>query len=265
MGRTKSAAAVRLPPRPRSWLPFWIAVAAALFYGISVDLELSFDVLAYGFQDMAEYLGRYTAPNFSRLPQYLALMVQTLATAVWGTMLAVIVGGLLAPLAARNFVPHPALYRASREMLNLMRALPDLLLALIFVAALGLGPLPGVLALGLHTAGFLGKFCSESMERIDPGVKEAVAATGANWSQQVMYAGWPSVMREALGYTLIILDRNVRMAAVLGLVGAGGIGLALHDTLRLFDYGQSSALILVILTAIVSIDICSSLLRARLQ
>ena len=178
MGRTKGIAAVRLPPRPRSWLPLWMAVAGALFYGICVDLDLSFDVVAYGFQDMAEYLGRYTAPNFSRLPQYLSLMSQTLATAVWGTMLAVIVGGLLAPLAARNFVSHPALYRASREMLNLMRALPDLLLALIFVAALGLGPLPGVLALGIHTAGFLGKFCAESMERVDPGVKEAVAATG---------------------------------------------------------------------------------------
>jgi phosphonate transport system permease protein len=121
-----------------------------------------------------------------------------------------------------------------------------------------------VLALGVHTAGFMGKFCAESMERVEPGIYEALAATGATLPQRIMYAAWPSVLREAAGYALIILDRNVRMAAVLGLVGAGGIGLALHDTLRLFDYGRSSALILVMLVTIIVIDTLSSSLRRRL-
>ncbi|MDO8777801.1 MAG: ABC transporter permease subunit [Burkholderiaceae bacterium] len=144
-------------------------------------------------------------------------------------------------------------------------AMPDLLLALIFVTALGLGPLPGALALGVHTAGFLGKFFAESLERVDKGVCEGVASTGANFAQMVMYAGWPSILREALGNVLYILDRNVRMASVLGLVGAGGIGLALHDTLRLFEYGQSAALILVILATILLIDYASAWLRKRLD
>lgn len=253
-----------LPPKPRNLLPVWAAALLAVLWLIVHDLEISFETLAYGAEDMVEYFSRYGQPDFSDLPRYLNLMAITLATALWGTMFAVLVAFVLSPLAARNFTPNPIAYRAAREILNFLRAMPDLLLALIFVAALGLGPLPGALALGVHTAGFLGKFFSESLERIDAGVCEGVAATGANFPQMVMYAGWPSILREAVGYTLYILDRNVRMASVLGLVGAGGIGLALHDTLRLFDYSQSAALIIVILSTILLIDYASAWLRRRL-
>jgi len=253
-----------LPPKPFNPMPVWVAVTLAVLWLIVWDLELSFQTLAYGFEDMVEYFSRYGQPDFTHLSRYLDLMGTTLATALWGTVFASLAGFFLAPLAARNFTPHPVAYVLARETLNFMRAMPDLLLALIFVAALGLGPLPGVLALGVHTAGFLGKFFAESLERIDKGVVEGVASTGANFPQMVMYAGWPSILREAIGYALYILDRNVRMASVLGLVGAGGIGLALHDTLRLFDYGQSAALILVILATIFLIDYASAWLRRRL-
>lgn len=254
-----------LPPKPRNPMPVWLAATLAVLWLIVWDLDISFQTLAYGVSDMAEYFGRYGQPDFSNLSRYLELMGITLATALWGTVFAMLVAFFLAPLAARNFTPGPMTYRVAREILNFMRAMPDLLLALIFVAALGLGPLPGALALGVHTAGFLGKFFAESLERVDKGVCEGVASTGANFPQMVMYAGWPSILREALGYTLYIMDRNVRMASVLGLVGAGGIGLALHDTLRLFDYGQSAALILVILATILIIDYASAWLRGRLR
>lgn len=254
-----------LPPKPRNLFPVWLALLLAVIYLIVWDLDISFETLWYGLEDMAEYFGRYGSPDFSRLSRYLELMGQTLATALWGTGFALIVAFFLAPLAARNLAPHPLLYRLAREVLNFMRAMPDLLLALIFVAALGLGPMPGAMALGVHTAGFLGKFFAESLERVDKGTYEGVAATGANFPQLVMYAGWPSILREAAGYTLYIMDRNVRMASVLGLVGAGGIGLALHDTLRLFDYGQSAALIIVILVTIVVIDRLSAWIREKLQ
>lgn len=252
-----------LPPKPRNPMPAWFAAVLAVLWLIVWDLDLSFQTLAYGVADMAEYFSRYGQPDFTNLSRYLGLMGITLATALWGTVFALLFAFLMAPFAARNFSPHAALYRSAREVLNFMRAMPDLLLALVFVAALGLGPMPGALALGVHTAGFLGKFFAESLERVDKGVCEAVAATGANFPQRVMYAGWPSILREALGYTLYILDRNVRMASVLGLVGAGGIGLALHDTLRLFDYGQSAALILVILATILIIDYASAWLRSQ--
>jgi phosphonate transport system permease protein len=253
-----------LPPKPRNPVPVWVATTMVILWLIVHDLDISFENLAYGVADIGEYFSRYGRPDFTDLSRYLALMGVTLATALWGTVFALVVAFFLAPLAARNFAPNPVLYRLAREALNFMRAMPDLLLALIFVTALGLGPLPGALALGVHTSGFLGKFFAESLERVDKGVCEGVASTGANFPQMVMYAGWPSILREALGNLLYILDRNVRMASVLGLVGAGGIGLALHDTLRLFEYGQSSALILVILATILIIDYASAWLRRRL-
>lgn len=254
-----------LPPKPFNPIPVWVTALLALLWLIVRDLDITFETLAYGLEDMGEYFSRYGQPDFSDLPKYLELMGITLATALWGTVFAVFFSFFLAPLAARNFTPGRFVYHLTREILNFMRALPDLLLALIFVAALGLGPMPGVLALGVHTAGFLGKFFAESLERIDKETYEGVASTGANYPQMVMYAGWPSILREALGYSLYILDRNVRMASVLGLVGAGGIGLALHDTLRLFDYGQSAALIIVILVTILIIDRISAWLRGRLS
>ncbi len=253
-----------LPPKPHNPIPLWMAATLAVLWLIVWDLDLSFKTLVYGVGDMTEYFGRYGQPDFTNLPKYLRLMGITLATAFWGTFIALLVAFLLAPFAARNFAPNPLAFRIARESLNFMRAMPDLLLALIFVNALGLGPMPGALALGVHTAGFLGKFFAESLERVDKDVCEGVMSTGANFPQMVMYAGWPSILREALGNTLYILDRNVRMASVLGLVGAGGIGLALHDTLRLFDYGQSATLILVILATILIIDYASAWLRRRL-
>ncbi|MBL8535529.1 MAG: phosphonate ABC transporter, permease protein PhnE [Betaproteobacteria bacterium] len=259
------AAPQPLPARPRSLLPLWFSAALAILWLAVRDLDMSLEDLLYGVDDMVEYFGRYGSPDFSRMGHYATLMLQTLATALWGTALALGVAFFVAPLAARNLSPNRVTYRVAREFLNVVRALPDLLLALLFVAALGLGPLPGVLALGVHTAGFLGKFCAESMERVDAGVYQAVEATGATRAQQVIHAAWPSIGREVVGYALVILDRNVRMASVLGLVGAGGIGLALHDTLRLFDYGQSSALIIVMLVTIVGIDALSTWLRGRLH
>jgi phosphonate transport system permease protein len=253
-----------LPKRPYNPFPLWLAVVLALMWLFVHDLELSFETLAYGASDMVEYFSRYTTPDLSRLSRYLELMLVTLATALWGTFFALIVSFLLAPMAARNLAPNRLVYRIARELLNFMRAMPDLLLALIFVSAMGLGPLAGALALGVHTAGFLGKFFAESMERVDAGVYEALSATGAGLPQRIMYAAWPSILREAAGYTLYIFDRNVRMASVLGMVGAGGIGLALHDTLRLFNYGQSATLILVILGTIMIIDYTSTWLRGRL-
>ncbi|MEW5904402.1 MAG: phosphonate ABC transporter, permease protein PhnE [Pseudomonadota bacterium] len=262
---TSSTMRQPLPKKPFNPTPVWLSAWFAVMWLIVVDLDLSFETLWYGGEDIAEYFSRYGTPDFSDLSRYVALLGQTLATALWGSALAFFVAVLLSPLAAHNLAPNAFVYRCAREALNFMRAMPDLLLALIFVAALGLGPLPGVLALGLHTAGFLGKFFSESMERVDPGVYEAIAATGASRLQVVMYAAWPSIQREALGYTLYIFDRNVRMASVLGLVGAGGIGLALHDTLRMFNYDESAALIIVILSTILIIDYLSTWLRGKLN
>ena len=254
-----------MPKKPFNRAPIWIAAVLTVLWLIILHLDLSFQTLLYGYKDLFEYFGRYSSPDFSNLSRYLVMLWQTLAIAFWGTILALVAGVVLAPFAARNMTPNRVVYRIARELLNLMRALPDLLLALLFVASMGLGPLPGVLALGIHTAGFLGKFFAESLERVDRGVIEAIQATGASRTQVLMYGGWPSIQREFLGNSLYILERNVRMAAVLGLVGAGGIGLALNASLETFKFRESAALIIVILVPVLAFDNLSTWLREKLK
>jgi len=257
--------AVELPTRPKRFSWIWLLFAALVLILIARDLELDFTTLVWGCQDIIEYFSRYGRPDFSEWRHYSALMLQTIAIAFWGTVLAFAIGFTLAPFASVALTPGKICYQTARETLNFLRAIPDLLLALIFVSSIGLGPLPGIMALGLHTGGFLGKFFSESLDRVPPGKYDAIAAVGANFPQRIMFAGWPSIMRETAGYTLYIFDRNVRMSSVLGLVGAGGIGLELHSTLRLFNYNQAAALILLLIGTIFGIDYFSTFLRSKLK
>lgn len=266
MGNLKQPAPLLpLPPKPRNLFPVWLTLTLALAWLLIWHLDISLQTLLWGWQDLVEYFGRYTQPNFRETPTFLWLMLETMAMGLWGTVIAFGLGFLLAPYAARNLSPNAWVYNFTRELLNFMRAMPDILLALIFVSSFGLGPLPGALALGIHTAGFLGKFFAESLERVDKGSYEALDAVGAGLSQKVMYAGWPSILREMSGYTLYILDRNIRTGAVLGLVGAGGIGIALYDALRMFNYHQAAALLLVMLAVILVVDRLSSWVRNRLS
>ena len=254
-----------LPPKPRNLFPLWGSLLLGLCWLVVWHLDISLQTLLWGWQDILEYFSRYSSPDFRHAPKYLWLMLETVAMGLWGTVLAFIIAFLLAPYAARNLSPNPWVYNLTRELLNFMRAMPDILLALMLVSSMGLGPLPGALALGIHTAGFLGKFFAESLERVEHGRYEALDAVGAGFSQKIMYAGWPSILREMTGYTLYILDRNIRTGAVLGLVGAGGIGIALYDTLRMFNYNQAAALLLIMLGTIIVLDRLSGLIRHKLQ
>ncbi|MGK7940644.1 MAG: phosphonate ABC transporter, permease protein PhnE [Crocosphaera sp.] len=253
----------KLPPKPFNWPLLIFGIILVLTIICLVYLQLPFGELFRSGENIAEYLSRYTRPDFSEFPKYILLMVITVIIAFWGTVLALILSFFLAPIAAKNISPYPFIYRIARAILNFCRAMPDLVLALVFVAALGLGPLPGFLALGIHTTGFLGKFLSESMERVDKGIYEGVSATGTNTLQLIMYAAWPSILREVIGYTLYIFDRNVRMATVLGLVGAGGIGVELNKNLRFFNYEKSATLMLIIILTIIAIDYLSNWLRRK--
>ncbi len=254
-----------LPPRPRNLMPIWATALIGVVWLAGVQLDISPKTLIYGWDDIVEYFSRYGHPDFSQAPSYVKLMLETIAMGFWGTIFAFVVAFFIAPFAARNLSPNAWTYNLAREALNFMRAMPDVLLALVFVASFGLGPLPGALALGVHTAGFLGKFFAESLERVDKGRYEALDAVGAGFSQKMMYAGWPSILREMSGYTLYILDRNIRTGAVLGLVGAGGIGIALYDTLRMFEYDQSAALLIILIVTIMLLDRLSSFVRGKLH
>ena len=165
--------------------------------------------------------------------------------------------------AARNVAP-PWIQQPVRRLLDLLRAVPDLVIGTVFLVAVGLGPLAGVLALAVNTGGVLGKLFSEAVEAIDPRPVEGVRATGAAPLHEVMWGVLPQVGPLWTSYALYRFESNARSATVLGLIGAGGIGQVLFDSLNAFAYGQTAAIVIVIVVAVSLIDLMSQALRTRL-
>ncbi|MFN4176467.1 phosphonate ABC transporter, permease protein PhnE [Phenylobacterium sp.] len=190
-------------------------------------------------------------------------LVETLEIALWGAVLAVIVGLPLGLAGARNLTPHPLARAAARGLVSLLRAVPELISALLLVLAYGFGPIAGVLALGLHAAGFLGKFFAEEIENADPKPQEALQAIGANRLKVFRYAILPQVAPQYVAYVLYILDRNVRMATVIGLVGAGGIGQELKGRYDMYDYGHVGTILVAVFLLVIALDVASARLRRR--
>lgn len=191
-------------------------------------------------------------------------MLETLEIALWGTILAVLFSAPLAYFAARNYTPNRLTYFGARSTISLLRAMPELIVALFLVLAYGFGPIAGVLALGLHAAGFLGKFYAEDIENADKKPQEALEAIGSGKLKTLWYAVMPQVMPQYIAYTLYILDRNVRMATVIGLVGAGGIGQELKGRFDLFQYGHVATILIAIFLIVFLLDQLSARLRGRL-
>jgi phosphonate transport system permease protein len=202
-------------------------------------------------------------PDFSRWQTYLVEMLVTVAMGLWGTVLSLILAVPLSFMGAQNVAPR-WLYNLTRPVLDFLRGLPDLVLALIFVAALGLGPFPGIMALALSTAGSLAKLLSEAVEAVDPGQIEAVKATGASPVLVLLYGYWPQILPLFASYTLYRFEVNVRAATLLGIVGAGGIGFYLQEAMRGFDFRSTCALIIIILVTVRLVDWGSARLRARI-
>jgi phosphonate transport system permease protein len=201
---------------------------------------------------------------YGYLLHVLWLMVETLEIAAWGTIVAVIVAAPLAVLGARGYSPHPLVYAAARGLSSLLRAIPDLISALFLVLAFGFGPIAGVLALGLHTAGFLGKFFAEDIENAPRGPQDALRATGAGQLKILRWAVLPQVGPSYLGYLQYILERNIRTATVIGVVGAGGIGQELKGRFEMFDFHHVGTMLLVIFLTVVALEILTARMRARL-
>jgi phosphonate transport system permease protein len=188
-------------------------------------------------------------------------MAETLEIALWGTLLAVLASLPLAILAARNFTPHRWVMVAVRGLVSLFRAMPELVSALFLVLAYGFGPIAGVLALAIHGTGFLGKFYAEDIENADPKPQEALRAIGANPLKVLRFAVLPQVAPQYVAYTLYVLDRNVRMATVIGLVGAGGIGQELKGRYDMYNYGHVGTILVAIFLLVFLLDQVSARLR----
>ena len=251
-----------LPPLPL------IASVLALVCGLWLTapmVEVDFVRLFGSFGRMADFVGKmFVTPDWAYVPQLLAKMLETIEMTLLGTAIAIGVSLPLGLLAARNATPHPVVYRITRDLLSLMRALPELVWALVFVSAVGLGPLPGVMALAFVTVGFMGKFFAEAIEVVDHKAVEGVLTHGAGWLQVRLFAMLPQALPDFVGTVMYILDHNLRAAAILGLVGAGGIGYDLVMSMRMFQYDRLLLIALSVYLVVTALDRTSDRLRSRI-
>lgn len=213
--------------------------------------------------NMLEYASGFMQPDFMLWRDYASAMVTTIQVALWGTGLAVAFAVPFSLLSSSNVSPawirHPV-----RRAMDALRSINELVFAMFFVSAIGLGPFAGVLALFVHNLGTLSKLFSECVESIDEGPLQGVRATGANKVTEIAFGILPQVMPLWTSYTLYRFESNVRSATVLGIIGAGGIGAPLYEAIRGFDYSSTTAILIVIIFAVVIIDMASAHIRKSL-
>jgi len=242
-----------------------VLFCSALIF-IVKDLEINFIKLV---SDSSKYFGdilsRMLPPDFSNLKELISAMLETVEIAFIGTFLAIILSIPLGLFSARNLAPNYFVYFICKTIVIFFRAIPEFIIAMILVIAIGFGAMPGVLALGLHTMGFLAKFYAEDIEHINKGPIDALKSSGATKSQIISFGVIPQILPSFVANNLYILDRNVRMATMLGIVGAGGIGYELQSSFRMFEYPRVSAIIILIFITIFIIDNISSYIRSKIK
>jgi phosphonate transport system permease protein len=214
-------------------------------------------------KNMSEFAAAFLKPNFRDWRDYMAEMISTVQIAIWGTALAVLVGAPLAVLASANVAP-PWVVWPVRRLMDILRAINEIVLALLFVVAVGLGPFAGVMALFVHNIGVVSKLFSEAVEAIDQRPVEGIRATGASRVQEVLYGVIPQVIPLWSSLALYRFETNVRSATVLGIIGAGGIGQTLYQSIQSFHYGETAACVIIVIVTVMLIDMVSSWLRSLL-
>lgn len=212
--------------------------------------------------NMATYAKEFFPPNFGDWRIYLREMVITLHIALWGTALAIVAAVPMALLSSANIVPV-YIYQPVRRVMDAFRATNEMVFAMLFIVAVGLGPFAGVLALFVHTTGTLAKLFSEAVEAIDPRPVEGIRASGAHPLAEILYGVLPQVMPLWISFALYRFESNVRSASVVGMVGAGGIGVVLFEVIRGFQYAQTCAVLLILIVTVSLIDLASAWLRKR--
>jgi phosphonate transport system permease protein len=237
-------------------------VILAVVFGLAARVvELRPIELFRDIGNIGVFLRGYLHPSFGNVAEYAWQCVVTLCIALWGTVLALLVSVPLGLLGARNLSPHPLVYFAARRVMDVLRAVNEFVFALMFVTAVGLGPFAGMLALGIHTGGVLGKLLSETIESVDPGQVEGVASVGAGRLQVIAFGVVPQVLPNFLSYVLLRFESDIRSASVIGMVGGGGIGFYLWDTIRSFKDGEAATVILLIVAMVMCIDVVSARVR----
>jgi len=269
-GALPTSAAGGIPRPPSKSLSAWL-LDLLLWGGIAVVLLISFDKvdmvnlpkLVTNQESIRTYGAELLKPDFSNWRHLVGLMWLTVQIALWGTFIAVFIAVPLGLAAARNIAPAWIVWPVRRVM-DLLRSIPDLVIATLFIVAVGLGPLAGVLALALNTGGVLAKLFSEAVESIDKGPVEGVRATGATPLLEIVWGVIPQVAPLWTSFALYRFESNSRAATVLGLIGAGGIGQLLFEDIQAFKYNEVSAIAIVIVVAVTLIDTLSQIMRKRL-
>ncbi|MDP3853397.1 MAG: phosphonate ABC transporter, permease protein PhnE [Phenylobacterium sp.] len=241
----------------------WGGIATMLIVGFGpVEME-KLPLLFQNSENMRQFGRDFIRPDWSDWRLLVTQMWVTIQIALWGTTIAVVLAVPLGLLGARNVTPS-YIQMPIRRVMDALRSIPDLVIGTMFVVAVGLGPFAGVMALALNTGGVLGKLFSEAVESIDKGPVEGVRATGAAPLQEIVWGVIPQVAPLWTSYALYRFESNSRAATVLGLIGAGGIGQILFDSLNSFSYGRVAAISIVIVVAVSIIDLLSQTIRSRL-
>ncbi len=257
------------PKQPLRWIATAVAVAAVVVLHALAIQGTGFEpgLLVDGWKGMAAFVADAFPPDLNwdkTIRPGLEATLVTLWIGLLGTTFSVPSALLLAVLASRSTAPHRLVYQGARAVLSFFRAVPDIVFALIFVTAVGLGPFAGVLALICHNTGVMGKLWAESMEESDGGPQEALRTAGANRIQQVTNATLPMVVPQFVGLLLYRFDVNVRSSLVLGLVGAGGIGLLINQSIKSFRFDAMLTHIIIVLVLIIAVDQFSAWVRRKL-
>lgn len=248
-------------PSPFAWLTA-VVLLAFFLHGVLAS-GMSPDRLAGSVPALLDFFSRAFPPDLGRISNVAVATVETFEMALVGTAVGSLLSLPVALLAARNTSPHPVIYYAARGFVSFLRAVPDLVWGLIFVVAVGLGPVAGILAITVDAVGFCGRFFAERIEEIDPGPVKALQATGASPYGVVAGAVIPAALPSFVATTLFELEGATRSAVVLGLVGAGGIGIELSVSMQTLRYDEALTIILVIFAAVVGVERVSAAVRRR--
>jgi phosphonate transport system permease protein len=261
------APAIAIPKYPlarrlRSWL-VWGLVFALLAWSWNPAEMFRVTALVTDWRNMAEFGSAFLNPNFHDWDSYISDMVVTIQIAIWGTALAVVLGIPFSILCSANVCPQ-WIVQPVRRLMDSCRAINEIVFALLFVVAVGLGPFAGVMALFVHNLGVFAKLFSEAVEAVDPRPVEGIRVTGALRMQEVVFGVIPQVLPLWSSFTLYRLETNVRSATTLGIVGAGGIGQTLYESIRSFHYADTAAQIIVVVVTVVVLDLVSARIRKTL-
>lgn len=256
------APALEIPAPPKQSLAALMAwgIVCALLIWAWQGADMRPLALVRDAANMGAYAAGFFPPDFTEWRIYLSEMAITLHIAIWGTALAIVCAIPCGLLCSNNIAPW-WIHQPMRRLMDAARAINEMVFAMLFVVAVGLGPFAGVLAIFVHTTGILAKLFSEAVEAIDPKPVEGIRATGAHAMEEIVYGVIPQVLPLWISYTLYRFESNVRSAAVVGMVGAGGIGVVLWEIIRGFQYAQTCAVMLMIVVTVSLIDVLSARIR----